>query len=362
MSRAGDPVSLPPVPPPAPDSHPLRDRVLVAAFVAALALPGLLTIKNASRTMTAFENRPTAAWPDSSAGAAFQGRFEQAFSDRFGGRGALIALHHSALVRLFGVSPVDKVMLGDSGWLFFLGEDAHSLDRHYRGVMPMPDDIVAAVLAELKRRNDYLHAHGIAYVVTIAPDKFTIYPEHLPSWVRHMPAPTPFARLADALHADGSVRFVDLRKPLLEAKKTEQVYFKTDSHWNLLGARIAASLLMREVQAALPPGRLPNIELPENPPYVPNVDFYSGDLAKMLGLPKRFEEPDLAPLGKLFAEQANICARRVENAEGPDVETYACGRGDLPRAVMYRDSMAIPLVPLISPNFSRIVYVSSRKM
>jgi len=30
--------------------------------------------------------------------------------------------------------------------------------------------------------------------------------------------------------------------------------------------------------------------------------------------------------------------------------------------VMFRDSMAIPLIPLISDNFSRIAYVSSRAL
>ena len=29
---------------------------------------------------------------------------------------------------------------------------------------------------------------------------------------------------------------------------------------------------------------------------------------------------------------------------------------------MYRDSMAIPLIPLLSENFHRIVYVSSQKL
>ncbi len=33
------------------------------------------------------------------------------------------------------------------------------------------------------RRREWLAARGIAYVVTVVPEKFTIYPEHLPAWV-----------------------------------------------------------------------------------------------------------------------------------------------------------------------------------
>jgi hypothetical protein len=34
----------------------------------------------------------------------------------------------------------------------------------------------------------------------------------------------------------------------------------------------------------------------------------------------------------------------------------------LPRAVVYRDSMAVSLIPLLAENFSRSVFVSSRKL
>ena len=39
-----------------------------------------------------------------------------------------------------------------------------------------------------------------------------------------------------------------------------------------------------------------------------------------------------------------------------------CDRPNLPRAVVFRDSMAIALIPLLSEDFSRVVYVQSRAM
>ena len=65
--------------------------------------------------------------------ATFAAAFGQAFADRFGMRSALILAQHWALVDIFGVSPVSNVMIGRDGWLFWLGEDGQSLDRHYRG-------------------------------------------------------------------------------------------------------------------------------------------------------------------------------------------------------------------------------------
>jgi hypothetical protein len=140
------------------------------------------------------------------------------------------------------------------------------------------------------------------------------------------------------------------------------VYFQTDSHWNYNGAVVGYGELMRAVQATLPPGKLPAIAPARRPTYVPGVDFYNGDLVQMLGLPSRvFREDDVAPLGKVLGD-ASRCARRIDKDEIPGFEYFACDRPGLPRAVVLRDSMAILLIPLLSENFSRVVYVAMREL
>jgi alginate O-acetyltransferase complex protein AlgJ len=374
--RSGpDPLALPPVPPLAPATHPWRDRTLAALFALAIALPGLALVATWSRTTTRFENRPTAAWPAWSTALTkpreFTATFERAFADRFGGRDALIRLHHGTKAVAFGVSPVPNVMLGREGWLYFLGEDGKSLDRHYRGVEPFTDAEVDALVRELRRRHDFLAAQGIGYVVAVVPDKFTIYPEHLPAGVTRMPA-TPLDRAAAVLARDPRLHFVDLRAPLAAAKAKERVYFLTDSHWNYSGAVVGYTAIMEAVQRALDAQdrvRLAAVAPAPRPSYVPGQDVYSGDLATMLGLPRRFREPDLAPLGKVLAETATRCAKRVDVPPDPtlyppaqDPQIYECATPGLPRAVVLRDSMAIPLVPLIAQNFARTVFVSTRQL
>ena len=120
---------------------------------------------------------------------------------------------------------------------------------------------------------------------------------------------------------------------------------------------------MREVQRALPPGRLAAIAPAAMPPYVPGVDVYAGDLARQVGFPPRYREPDYAP----FDEAAGRSGRALRpphrrRFQTPGIEVYACAKPGLPRAVVYRDSMAIPLIPLLSENFSRAVYVGSRRL
>ena len=362
MSATIDPLSLPPVPPPAPAICTARDRILATLFALALAAPLLALTLTWSRTMTLFEKRPMAPWPAFALSTTFPPAFESAFADRFGGRDTLIRWHHVALIEAFGVSALTTVMPGRGGWYYWLGEDGLALDRHYRGVVDFPDTYVDATVTELVRRHDWLAARGIAYVVAVVPEKFTIYPENMPAWVTQSERPSPYDRVAAAMRADNSVAFIDLRSALRVAKAHDRVYYKTDSHWNYNGARVGYDAIMREVLRALPPNRLPGIVPAQRPDYVPGVDYYSGDLSNMLGMPGRIREDDVAPLGKILGDTASRCARRVDAPSVPDIETYVCDRPGLPRAVVYRDSMAIPLIPMLAENFSRVIFVTGRAL
>ena len=358
--RAADTVSLPPVPPPAPATHPVRDLVLIAAFFAALV--AFATIDPLRGRALHVENRAMSPWPAWSASPQWSARFDAAFSDRFAGRNALLALQHAIVVLGFRTSAAPHVVLGKDDWLYFAGEDGHAIDRHVRGVLAMPDRDIAQLAAELERRRAWLAVRGIAYVVTIAPDKATIYPEHLPAWVHVMRGPTPLARATAVLERDPALRYVDLRPPLLDAKAREQVYYRTDSHWNYLGAIVAYRAIMAEVQRALGTARLPTIAPPDMPPYVAGVDKYRGDLARILGVPWRYDEADVAPFAKVLGDPSKRCARRIDDGKDDGFEIYACASAPDLRAVVYRDSMAIPLIPLLSENFRRVVYVGSRRL
>jgi hypothetical protein len=343
----------------APADHTVRDRVVAILFAIAIAWPGLALVSTWDRALTRFENRPTAAWPRPALTREFPAAFDRAFSDRFGGRDTLVRLHHLGLLQAFNASSLETILIGRDGWFYWIGEDAHALDRHFRGLLEFPQQHVDGTVKEFVRRSEWLASKGIAYVVVVVPDKFTIYPEYLPWWISRSEKPSPYDRVRDALARDGRVAFVDLRPALLAAKARERVYFKTDSHWNFNGAIVAYQALMPVAQAKLG-DKLAQVAPAKRPAYVPGVDHYSGDLLQMLGKPRIVEE-DVAPLAKVLADTTR-CARRAEIGDLPGHQIHVCDKPGLPRAVMLRDSMAIALIPLVSENFSRIVYVSSRAL
>lgn len=353
--------ALPAVPPPAPADHPRRDRIVAVAFFVILLLPALALVWTAGRTVTRFENRPMAPWPAAALSRDFPQAFERAFADRFGGRDELVVLHHAGKLALFGVSSLPNVLAAGSGWYYWLGEDGKSLARHYRGSLAVPQSEIDGTVRELLRRRAWLASLGIAYVVMVVPDKFTIYPEHLPAWIRPAAGPSPHDRLTAAMAAHPELTFLDLRPALREAKARELVYYKTDSHWNYNGAVVGYERLMAAVNKVLP-GKVSAPVPAPRPPYTPGVDYYRGDLLHMLGRPPGVREDDIAPLGKVLGDAAGRCARRADKNEFPGFEFYVCDKPGLPRAVVLRDSMAIPLIPLLSENFARVVYAGTRTL
>lgn len=335
---------------------------LIALFLAILvtAFGGVFRTQRDAPTL--FENRATAPWPDPprtlSDLRTYPLRLEQYFDDHFGLRSVLLRLDHFAKVIGFGVSPVSKVLVGKAGWLYFKGEDSRAFDRWYRGSEPFTDAEIASLRDELLRRHDFLAGKGIPFLVVIVPEKYSVYPEFLPGWATRLTAQTSLERVDAELARHPRLRFIDLRPALEAAKRAERVYYQTDSHWNYLGASVGYAVMMQEVSRLLPDMK---VAPAQRPPFVAGVDYYSGDLTQMLGLPRLLREDDVAPFGKVLATAQSRCAQRASAAEAPGVEVYVYRCANAPRftALVYRDSNAIPLIPMLAENFGRSTYVSS---
>jgi hypothetical protein len=83
------------------------------------------------------------------------------------------------------------------------------------------------------------------------------------------------------MRSHSTVKVLDLRGPLFQAKREHPVYWKTDSHWNSYGAYIGYTEIMRRLSAFVPTLGMARItegkvEIERSPT--------GGDLAQMLFL------------------------------------------------------------------------------
>lgn len=255
--------------------------------------------------------------------------------------------------------PKKPVLMGRDGWLFYTGDKAM---EQYLGLKPFSQEQLREFAMILNGKKEYLEKRHIRYIFVVAPGKESIYPEYLPIDVS-MRHETPLDQLIAYLRANSSVEVLDLREEIRTAKRVRRVYQKTDTHWNDYGAYIAHRTITRELEKYFPA-----IAALKNPRYsfvVKNCE--KGDLAALSAMREPLKEDcvTLAAGNRFFAKKVPIGSFYKEYkivdslAPNPGLLTIITERkgSALPRAVIFRDSYTYYLIPFLSENFSRVVYI-----
>jgi hypothetical protein len=334
------------------------ETLLIAAFLAAICLPlaGKLLPTEGSFALT--ENRRPAPFPTlrlSGSGwgwtvASFPRRFERYWNDSFAFRWYLIRAHSLAKLAL-GASPSPKVLLGQEGFLFYAAEQ--SVD-YFRVTKPFTDADLARWRDDLMRRHQWLAERGIRYLVVVAPNKETIYPEHMPPSLRPLREESRLDQLLREVGAKSDVEILDLRPALREGKARERIYHVTDTHWNDAGAMIARREILGRVARWFPQV---DTSLPDGS-FVRRTGA-GGDLARMLALEDRFAEEYIE-----WRPAGSARAQRIEPLKGAsgDHESYECPACSGPVVVMNQDSFNENLAPLLAGQFRRLVLVDGTRI
>ena len=160
------------------------ERLVIAVFVLAIAVPLVATVTTDEPEDAFEENRepaPLPAWPhDRESLAAWPDAFTKYFADHFAFRSQLVRWQSRFRVQVLRSSTTPDVILGRDGWLFY-GTDGAAED--YSGSRPFTEVELEAWRDTLQHTQDWLQQHGIDYVFAVAPDKHVIYPEFMPAGV-----------------------------------------------------------------------------------------------------------------------------------------------------------------------------------
>lgn len=354
----------------------LSERALVLVFLLAIALPGARASLDGWRHTNAAELRDPAPWPDATGLPAFGEQFEAFFGDRLGFRAALVTLHGFVKARLLHASPNPQVLLGREDWLFFNGSrDLRERDRivhQARGARRLDEAELDALEAMLEDRRAFCRAAGAPYLLVVAPNKHTLYREYLPPAMNRVADTTPLDQLFARLAAKGSVPFLDLRPPLRAGRQRGLVYYRTDSHWNDLGARIATAEILRALARWLP-------SLPPPPPLdafaVRWTSAPGSTLATMIALGPYYGDsvpvltPPRAPRARRLSEEEVFGSRWFDERprlrdwfveEGLVFTIYETPDADLPEAVFLVDSFGAWLMEPLAEHFHRSTFLHRR--
>ncbi len=287
---------------------------------------------------TAGENRTLAAEPaarleDGSFNTAFFSDAGAWFEDHFAWRGELVTANARVRSQLFGVSAQDSVVRGTDGWLYY----TDSLDD-YQGRNLMSGRELFNLSHTLGMVQQTLADQGVQFLFAVAPNKNTVYPEHMP-WYDSGIATTEnnLERLVPYLEKE-EVHYADLKTLLQEAAETSEreLYHERDSHWTGEGAFMAARKMMDEA------GKLYFAQSTD--PFEVRTDF-EGDLDGML-FPTAVEPDD-----EVYYTSPPIYAYVTETRSTFDGWIQAINPSRENTLLMYRDSFGNALVPFFAQEY-----------
>jgi hypothetical protein len=268
------------------------------------------------------------------------------YSEYFHARDWLIRASYSLRLNLLHESVFNDVLLGEDGWMFYTGEG--NMDD-YQCARTFTPQQVQAMRVNLESIQADLAQQGVHFLVVIAPNKESIYPEFVPSSVQRMDRETRLDVWQEGMQGS-PVQVLDLRPAMLAGKNETQVYYRTDTHWNTYGAYLAYLEMLKTLQADFP--QMQPLTLSQFDRVEQQV---SGDLARMLFTRPLIKETslELLPRQRWQAQSASL--------DDNTMLTEIPG-SDLPRAVVFRDSFFNSLTQYVSENFSRVVYRSDSRV
>ena len=259
------------------------------------------------------------------------------YQGHFAFRQELVTANAKLRAALFQESAADGVIMGTDGWLYY----KDSLPD-YQGTDLLPDRALYDIAHTAAMTQEYCRLLGIGYLFALAPDKATVYPEHMPYYYRHHASDqSNRTRLASFMEAEG-VSWLDLEKRLTEAKQKgearalSELYHHRDSHWNAEGAAIAADAILTKLGTE-------HTDYSKEK-YQVRKDF-EGDLERML-YPAAVE-----PEEEVYCDPAPAYGYvdEVESTFDFYIHTVSGGAGQ--SLVMYRDSFANALLPFMAASY-----------
>ena len=285
------------------------------------------------------ENRAMAPAPkltaeDGSLNKSFFADFESYFTEHMALRNPLVFADAKIQTTLFQESNVSGVIDGTDGWLYY-----SSTLIDYQGTDVLSDRALHNLSNNFSIVQDYLRERNIDFVLTIAPNKNTLYGENMPYYKSLIVNSDHSAKLLSPYLAQQEVAYLDLFN--LFEQQDEVLYLKQDSHWNRKGAFLVYDAIM-DILA------LPHEDYADNPPELLRDD--NGDLSKMLysfyGKPEENYSYDVSDTYH-YANEVDSVEDGWIITENPD------GTGTL---LMFRDSFANTLIPFFSAEFETAYY------
>jgi alginate O-acetyltransferase complex protein AlgJ len=269
------------------------------------------------------------------------GAYQTYFSEHFSYRDRGLEIYNEIQYRFLGSNVYQNVLIGKEGWLYLTDEDNL---RYFQCDQPFSPGELDTLVKNVKEMHKFSKENGAEFVFLIAPNKESIYPEFLPDGIGKSGKSCRMDQVLQALQKSG-LETLDLRKTLAAEKTSDQLYYKTDTHWNDTGAFLAYRAVLSELINVFP-----SLQIWSSAEFLPVNRSRGGDLSKLI--------PLLDPIFEETVILEPIRDRKAVIAQGVDNQTILSETGvkSYPDAVVFRDSFFMGLLPFFAENFNQSLY------
>lgn len=302
--------------------------IFISIFIVLCLIPsvGMLIFGEAQPAANeVLAGRPSVTTRSGEPNLSFLSDVSDYIADRFAFRQELATAWAGVNAKLLGTSVEEQVILGSDGWLYF----SDTLPD-YTG-QGMSDTELRYLANDLALMQEYIESQGKHFIFTVAPNKNSIYSEHMPEYIENRRSESNAARMGAYLDAAG-VNYLDLFDIL---GNEENLYYKTDTHWNSRGAALAADGLLNMLDRG---GDYSTASFAVS-------EEHRGDLYEMLYPAGRATETATVYGG----EFSYVCESDPNGGNAITIKT-SCdgGSGGL---MCWRDSFGIALYPYLAQSF-----------
>lgn len=318
------------------------------AFIALISLPILDNIFNFSPVRELFEKRLPVKAPKIPKNIKeikkFPKNFENFYNDNYGFRKTLITANSWVLDSVFNQSPSERAFIGKEDWLYF---DNRNSILDAQGLAKISDQEVENAANSFIKNWQKLKAQNIKYLLVIAADKSSIYPEFLPGYIKYSNKNRRIDKFLTFLKKKSpNFPVLDLRPVLKSAKKNEIIYHKTDTHWNRRGAHYGYASIMQKL----------GLKYNSRAKFTNKQDsFYKGDISNIMNINAKNIDYDLKEKFKISYKEI-ILSQKIKNQFHHPSFFY--NKNAKLSIFVYKDSFFDNMLYFFAENFNKSYFVN----
>lgn len=284
-------------------------------------------------------------------------QLELYLKDQLPGRSQLIISNNLVRYKIFSeLANNSMVYFGKENWMFYIGENVKGV---YENKRLYTEEELNLLKKHLEERRDWLAKKGIAYYVFFPRMSHYFYQEKIGKGLYQYNKQARLIQFIDFLKKNSTINVIDVYTPMLRAKKSYQrdLYYHSDSHWNLFGAYFAYEEIIHRLKENFSnigdPIPLKEIEWLES-------ESNEADLSKLISLSNVITRHEYIPLHPAVNSATPIATPNYPEYQSVHpLLSYRGSDSAAPKLLMNRDSYSNFLIPYFSKHFSKQTYVWS---